>query len=152
VEPREAAIRFWLDPIPPEEMPMLAARMLAEGHDTPALRWAAGCSRRDGPRDIREEFGQALDELGAWRPDRGAAELAAGISLARAVLSGALTIAGCSRRALGIWDFDDVIYPGLPGDLKDLVLMCFLHGTEHYAPSGGDERLLAAARALVGRR
>lgn len=81
-----------------------------------------------------------------------AAELAAGISLARAVLSGALTIAGCSRRALGIWDFDDVIYPGLPGDLKDLVLMCFLHGTEHYAPSGGDERLLAAARALVGRR
>jgi hypothetical protein len=70
VEPREAAIRFWLDPIPPEEMPMLAARMLAEGHDTPALRWAAGCSRRDGPRDIREEFGQALDELGAWRPDR----------------------------------------------------------------------------------
>jgi hypothetical protein len=68
------------------------------------------------------------------------------------VLSGALTIAGCSRRALGIWDFDDVIYPGLPGDLKDLVLMCFLHGTEHYAPSGGDERLLAAARALVGRR
>jgi hypothetical protein len=48
--------------------------------------------------------------------------------------------------ALGIWDFDDAIYPGLPGDLKDLVLMCFLHGTEHYAPGGGDERLLAAAR------
>jgi hypothetical protein len=66
-------------------MPMLAARMLAEGHDTPAL-----------------------------------------------------------RRALGIWDFDDVIYPGLQGDLKDLVLMCFLHGTEHYAP---DARPAPAAPA-----
>jgi hypothetical protein len=34
VQPREAGIRFWLDPIPPEEMPMLAAQMLADGHDT----------------------------------------------------------------------------------------------------------------------
>ena len=130
---------------------MLAARMLAEGHDAPALRRAAGCSRHDDPRDIRQEFGQALEELGACLPDRGAAELAAGICLARALLSGALTIAECSRRALGTWDFDAVIYPGLPVELKDLVLMCHLLGTEHYAPSGGDERLLAAARALADR-
>jgi hypothetical protein len=27
--------------------------------------------------------------------------------------------------------------------------MCHLLGSEHYAPSGGDERLLAAARALA---
>lgn len=99
---------------------MLAAQMLAEGHDAPALRRAAGYSRRDDPRDIRQEFGQALEELGAWLPDRGAAELAAGMCLAHALLSGALTVAECSRRALGTWDFDDVIYPGLPGDLKDL--------------------------------
>ena len=130
---------------------MLAARMLAEGHDTPALRRAAGYGRRDDPRDIRQEFGQALEELGAWLPDRGAAELAAGISLARALLSGGLTIAECSRRALGIWDLDDVIYPGLPDDLKDLALMCHLLGTEYYAPSGGDERLLEAASALAAR-
>ena len=84
-------------------------------------------------------------------PDRGAAELAAGMCLAHALLSGALTVAECSRWALGTWDFDDVIYPGLPGDLKDLVLMCHLLGTEHYAPNGGDERLLAAARALAAR-
>ena len=105
---------------------MLAARMLAEGQDTPALRRAAGYSRRDDPRDIREEFGQALDELGTRLPDRSAAELAAGTSLARALLSGALTIAACSRRVLGTWDLDDVIYPGLAGDLKDLVLMCYM--------------------------
>ena len=29
--------------------------------------------------------------------------------------------------------------------------MCHLLGTEHYAPSGGDERLLAVARALAAR-
>jgi len=54
VQPGEAGIRFWLDPIPPEQMPVLAARMPAEGHDAPALRRAAGCSRRGDPRDIRQ--------------------------------------------------------------------------------------------------
>lgn len=68
MQPREAGIRFWLDPVPPEEMPVLAARMLAGGHDTPALRRAAGGSRRDDPRDIRQELGQALGEQGAWPP------------------------------------------------------------------------------------
>jgi hypothetical protein len=82
VQPREAGARFWPDPIPPEEMPMLAARMLAEGHDMPALRRAAGFGRRDDPRDIRQEFGQAVDEFGVWLPDRGAAELAAAHALA----------------------------------------------------------------------
>ena len=130
---------------------MLAAQMLAEGHDSPALRRAAGYSRRDDPRDIREEFADALDELGARLPDRDAAELAVGVSLARALLSGALTIAECSSRVLGVWDLDEAIYQGLPADLKDLVLMCFLLGTEHYADSGGDERLMAAARALAAR-
>ena len=60
----------------PEGMPVLAAQMLAEGHDA---RRSAGHSRRDDPRDIRQEFGQALEELGAWLPGRGAAEPAAGI-------------------------------------------------------------------------
>jgi hypothetical protein len=46
-----------------------------------------------------------------------------------------------------IWDLDGVIYPGLPGDLRDLVLMCHVLGTH----IGGDERLLAAARALTAR-
>jgi len=130
---------------------VLAARMLAEGHDTPALRRAAGFARDDDPRDVREEFGHALAELGVRVPDRSAAELAAGISLARGLLSGGLSIAECSGRACRIWDFDDVIYPGLPGDLEELVLMCWLHGGEEYDVNGGGERLLAAARALAAR-
>lgn len=84
-------------------------------------------------------------------PDRDAAELAAGISLARELLSGGLPIAECAGRACGIWDFDDVIHPGLPGDLMEMVLMCWLHGSEEYDANGGDERLLAAAHALASR-
>jgi hypothetical protein len=45
VQPDQVAVGYWLDPIPPEDMPVLAARMLAEGHDTPALRRAAGLAR-----------------------------------------------------------------------------------------------------------
>jgi hypothetical protein len=43
----QIAVRFWLDPIVPEDMPLLAARMLAEGHDSAALRRAAGFTRKD---------------------------------------------------------------------------------------------------------
>src|SRR5215469_3681254 len=132
VQPDEVALGYWLDPILPEDMPMLAARMLAAGHDTPALRRAAGFARDDDPRDIREEFQRALVELGAWMADRAAAELVAGISLARELLSGGLPIAECARRACGIWEFDEVIYPVLPGDLEELVLMCWLYGGEEY--------------------
>lgn len=151
MQPDQVAVRFWLDPIPAEDMPMLAARMLAEGHDTPALRRVAGLGRGDAPPDIREEFGRALAELGVWIPDRGAAELAVGISLARELLNGGLSIAECSARACSVWDFDDVIYPHLPDDLEELVLMCWLYSGEEYDVNGGDKRLLAAARALAAR-
>jgi hypothetical protein len=132
-------------------MPGLAARMLAQGHDTPALRRAAGRAGDDDPGDVREEFGHALAELGVRIPGRTAAELADGIFLTRALLSGGLSIAECSGRVCGIWDSGDVIYPGLRGDLEELVLMCWLHGGEEYGVNGGDERLLAAARALAAR-
>jgi len=151
MEPDQVAVRFWLDPIPPEDMPALAALLLAGGHDTPALRRAAGLARDDDPRDIREEFGRALAELGAWLPDRSAAELAAAISLARQFLSGALPMAECAARVRDIWEFDYIIYPVLPGDLEELVLMCWLLGGDEYEANGGDERLLAAARALATR-
>jgi hypothetical protein len=72
-------------------------------------------------------------------------------SLARDLISGALPVADCVRRACGIWDFGDVLYPGLSGDLRELALMCWLHGDGEYEVNGGDERLLAAARALASR-
>jgi hypothetical protein len=107
-------------------------------------------SALDTPPGEHERHGpSALAELGVWTPDRDAAELAAGMSLARELLSGGLSIAECASRACGNWDFDDVIHPGLPGDLMELVLMCWLYGGEEYDLNGGDERLLAAARVLA---
>jgi hypothetical protein len=37
----------------------------------------------------------------------------------------------------------------LPQDLADLVLLAWLHGDPAYDSAGGEERLFAAARALV---
>jgi hypothetical protein len=42
-----------------------------------------------------------------------------------------------------------VIYPALPPSIEELVLMCWLHGDDEYDVNGGDQRLLAAARALA---
>lgn len=42
MRPEDAAVEFWLGPLRPEAMPMVAARLLADGHDSPAVREAAG--------------------------------------------------------------------------------------------------------------
>src|ERR1035441_6908799 len=52
--------------------------------------------------------------------------------------------------ATGARDFDDVLYPALPADLEELVVMSWLQGGEEYEPNGRDQRLLAVARALAG--
>lgn len=67
IQPAQVTIDCWLRPMPAEEMPMLAARMLAENHDTPALRLTAGLAADDGPRIIRCAFQQALAEMRATR-------------------------------------------------------------------------------------
>ena len=112
VLPGEVAVDFWLRPSLAEDMPGLAAQLLAEGHDTPALRLVARCAVSDDPHHIRDAFQQALNELGAWIPDRAAAGAIAGTSLARDLVAGRLPIAECADRVRRIWDFDDVVYPG----------------------------------------
>jgi hypothetical protein len=52
--------------------------------------------------------------------------------------------------ATGARDFDDVLYPALPADLEEPVVMSWLQGGEEYEPNGRDQRLLAVARALAG--
>jgi hypothetical protein len=74
VRPDQIAVDYWLAPIRPEDMPVLAAQLLAEGHDSPALRHAAALAAGDDLATIRSVFEQALAELGIWIPDRAAAE------------------------------------------------------------------------------
>src|SRR4029078_1676242 len=64
-----AALRLAVDEQPPEDLPVVAADALARGFDSPALREAAGISRRD-IRDARDRFEDALAELGIAIPGR----------------------------------------------------------------------------------
>jgi hypothetical protein len=65
----EAAWLYQADQVCPEDLPMYAAQALAMGMDTPTLRELAGLPRHAGPRDIRDTFEQALEELGIILPD-----------------------------------------------------------------------------------
>lgn len=57
----------------PEDLPMIAAEVLAAGVDTPALCELAGWPRNAAVRDIRDAFERALAESGIGLPDRGLA-------------------------------------------------------------------------------
>ncbi|WP_405638107.1 hypothetical protein OHB53_46725 [Streptomyces sp. NBC_00056] len=59
----EAAWLYQADQVRPEDLPMTAAQALAMGMNTPALCELAGLPRHADPRDIRETFEQALEEL-----------------------------------------------------------------------------------------
>jgi hypothetical protein len=52
-----------------EDLPMVAANLLAAGHDSPSLRDLAGRSRREHPAEIRRLFGHTMEELGIQIPD-----------------------------------------------------------------------------------
>jgi hypothetical protein len=61
VRPDQIAVDYWLAPIRPEDMPVLAAQLLTEGHDSPAIRHAAALAACDDPATIRSVFEQALN-------------------------------------------------------------------------------------------
>jgi hypothetical protein len=147
----QIATDYWLRPLPPEDMPALAARLLADGHDTPAVRDAAAMTARDDPRDVRDAFRAALEDLGRWVPDFPTAQLHACSRAARELLAGRASIEQCARRIRAVCDFDEVIYRALPADLDELVLMSWLLPGAEYDATGGDDRLLRAARAVAAR-
>ncbi|MGX1549283.1 hypothetical protein [Streptomyces adustus] len=65
----ETAWLYQADQVRPEDLPMAPAQALATGMDTPALCELAGLSRHADPRDIRDAFEQALEELGILLPN-----------------------------------------------------------------------------------
>ncbi|MFJ9020848.1 hypothetical protein ACIRPU_12820 [Streptomyces sp. NPDC102259] len=66
---QHSAWRYVAEILPPEELPMLAARALVDGRDSPALRSLAGLPRRSDETEIRELYVQALHECGVPLPD-----------------------------------------------------------------------------------
>ncbi|MCU7820403.1 hypothetical protein [Kitasatospora sp. DSM 101779] len=58
----------------PEDLPMAAAELLAEGLDSPALRDLAGRSRNEDTAELDALLHRAVAELGVAAPDHGTAE------------------------------------------------------------------------------
>ncbi|HEU0240872.1 MAG TPA: hypothetical protein VFR11_16550 [Micromonosporaceae bacterium] len=136
------ALDYWLVPTRTDEMPFLAAKLLAAGYDTPALRQAAGFTAKDDPRDIRDAFREALEELGVWLADALTAQMYASKIAAGDMVTGRRSIAECTRRVREVFDLDDLIDSSLPADLHLLVLMSWLFPGDEYEANGGDDRLL----------
>ena len=153
MDPIQVGLDFWLKPVAPEDMPMIAAVLLSDGYDSPALREVAGLGRHDDPRDVRSAFQQALIELNAWFPDRIAAYARIGRSVASAVLSSDASTGACTRRICEVIELDEVIYHALPPTLEDFARMCWLYGSgDLYEENGGDRRLIETAAALAAAR
>ncbi|WMX48673.1 hypothetical protein [Streptomyces roseicoloratus] len=89
----EAAWLYQSDQVCSEGLPMTAAQALAIGMDTPALRELAGLSRHADPRDIRDTFEQALQELGIDLPDHHLARRYALLRLAARFTAGEVDLA-----------------------------------------------------------
>jgi hypothetical protein len=66
---QQSAWRYVAEILPPEELPMLAARALVDGRDSPALRALAGLPCRTDETEIRELYVQALHECDVPLPD-----------------------------------------------------------------------------------
>ncbi|MFI6468569.1 hypothetical protein [Streptomyces sp. NPDC050538] len=90
----EAAWLYQADQVCPEDLPMTAAQALAAGMDTPILRELAGVPRHADPRDIRDTFEQALEELGIDLPDHHLARRYALRRLATRFAAGEVDLAG----------------------------------------------------------
>ncbi|WP_157597288.1 hypothetical protein [Streptacidiphilus rugosus] len=74
-----------------EDLPMQAARLLAAGMDSPALRDLAGRGRREVTTELAALFRQAVHELGGSMPDQETAERCLLHHLAGRLAAGVMT-------------------------------------------------------------
>lgn len=75
----------------PEDLPMAAAELLAEGLDSPTLRDLAGRSRNDDTTELDALLRRAVAELGVSAPDHTTAERCLLHHLSSRLASGELT-------------------------------------------------------------
>jgi hypothetical protein len=68
VVPADVAVGFWRKQIAPGNMPVVAARLLAGGYDSAALRVAGGLAARGDPRSFGSAFQGPWWTLAAGSP------------------------------------------------------------------------------------
>jgi hypothetical protein len=87
---QDSAWQYVAEVLHPEDLPMLAAHALVDGHDSPALRELAGLPRRSDATEVRELYVQALSELDVLLPDEETAGRRLLVSLAFGLVQGGL--------------------------------------------------------------
>ncbi|MFI8916552.1 hypothetical protein ACIGW4_33770 [Streptomyces sp. NPDC053513] len=86
-----SAWQYVAEVLRPEDLPMIAAHALADGHDSPALRELAGLPHRSDATEARELYLQALNELDVPLPDEETAGRRLLVSLAFSLVQGELS-------------------------------------------------------------
>ncbi len=151
MNPNQAALRYWLDPLPVDQLPLIAAQWVAEGNDDPNILATAIADRHTDPRDIRESFVAALKAQDAWILTRDAAEERFVRCLARDLTNTTRTLEDTARLFRRYIDFDSVAYSPHPKAVTEFMALCWLHGGGEYQRNGGDQRLLETARQSAQR-
>jgi len=149
VDVREAGIRYWLEPIPPERMPALATGWLADGIGGDAILKAASSDFMDS-RDIRDLFIKALKEVDAWLPSQHDAELALIEDTATAIAQDENQLDEQTQSFRRLLDFDEAVtYASFPPSYEEIALMLWFYGTDRFEEVGGLPRLRKAVREVV---
>ncbi|WP_185899278.1 hypothetical protein [Streptomyces sp. WAC07061] len=145
----EAAWLYQADQVCPEDLPMTAAQALARGMDAPALFELAGLPRHADPRDIRDTFEQALEELGIVRPDPHLARRYALRGLASRFTAGNVDLA---ELASGEWSEVEVETAEEQAFVTLLPsCACCIEYTLGLDKAAWEAQLQVAARALISR-
>jgi len=150
VDVREAGIRYWLEPIPPERMPAFATGWLADGIGGDAILKAASSDFMDS-RDIRDLFIEALKEADAWLPSQHDAELALIAYTATAIAQDENQLEEQTQSFRRLLDFDEAVtYASFPRRYEEVAFMLWAYGHDWFEEVGGFQRLRTAVRELVG--
>ncbi|MEU6702135.1 hypothetical protein [Streptomyces wuyuanensis] len=141
---QDSAWQYVAEVIRTEDLPMLAAHSLVEGHDSPALRELAGLPCRGHAELVRELYFRALDELGVPVPDEETAGRRLLVGLAFGLVQGELSPGDVTAR------LSMAVAARTPEETRFLSL-----AVGHDAPAGPDDPagweldLYSAARSLA---
>ena len=143
----EVEARYYLGDLPPEEMPGVALRALAAGHDGPALLEIA---RLDSPtmRDADDLFERALGEMGLSPLPGEEAGLRVARHIARKIVAGEMQpYEGAYLIWMKVWD-----KCGRPDELTPFVGLASLYEADPEHRPFHLEEILARAEELTSKR
>jgi hypothetical protein len=149
MDDREAGIRYWLQPLPPEDMPSLATEWLAAGIGGDAVLKSASSDFMD-TQEIRDLFIEALKEVDAWLPSKDDAELALIGYTATVIAEDETRLAEQAQSFRRLLDFDEAVtYASFSPPYDDIALMLSFYGTDYFEEMGGLQRLRTAIKQVV---